>query len=60
MKIELSAAGAGYLLKKLEIDVEYYGTLAGHPECSMGNRLNWEVVKELEKRLREVVEGTGG
>jgi hypothetical protein len=55
MTIELTEVGARYLLRKLEIDLEYYRTLGGNPKCSVESREKWEVVRELEMRLREVI-----
>ena len=56
MKIELSAEGANYLLRKLETDLEYYRTLAGSGKCSPNNRAKWELVRELHHHLSGIKE----
>jgi hypothetical protein len=55
MTVELSPAGARYLLDILRIDLRFYEELAGLPQCSQANRDRWELVKGLRDNLTQAL-----
>jgi hypothetical protein len=51
MKLELSVAEVGYVVRLLKEHVEYYRVLAGNGNCSAQNRVRWELVENLWRKL---------
>jgi hypothetical protein len=55
MIVDLSPAGARYLLDILRMDLRFYEELAGRKECSQANRDRWELVKGLRDALTQAL-----
>ena len=56
MRIELSVEEGRYLLCKLQLDIEYYRTLARSARCGPLKREKWELVRGLGMKLGMVLE----